>query len=104
MSPMTMGVVAVVVVLGVALYVWHANRETNVNYSWGSTSVPRPTYECDPETCVHEWVTERVEDVEMTIDYCSYGGPDPVGIVTYTHYYCPKCGAHEVEESEPVPL
>ena len=40
----------------------------------------------------------------MVIDYCSYGGPDPVGIVTYTYLYCPKCGAHDVKESSPVPL
>lgn len=103
MSLLTVGVVAVVM-LGIAFYMWHAIRDREDSCTWESTPVPRPTYECDSEACAHEWEVERVDDVEMTIDYCSYGGPDPVGIVTYTHYYCPKCGSRKVEESDPVPL
>ena len=104
MSPLTVAIVAVVTMLGVVLYAWHRVRDMQDDFSWESEPVPVPSYACDPETCIHEWQVERVDSVEMTIDYCSYGGPDPVGIVTYTYYHCPKCGAHDVKESDPVPL
>ncbi len=106
MNPFAWGVVAVVVAAvatwGILLFVRSRSADEGPDEFWESLSAVH--YECDPETCAHEWVVERTEDVEMTIDYCSYGGPDPVGIVTYTYLYCPKCGARDVEESAPVPL
>jgi len=102
MDALTWGILVTVAVLGVAFGLWvHlASRQPARRRRAGI----EPTYECDPETCAHEWEVERVEDVETTIDYCSYGGPDPLGIVTCTYLFCPKCGARAVEESDPVPL
>ena len=103
MSLQTVAIV-VVIVLGGAFFMWCRVRDMRDDLSWESEPTPQPSYPCDPETCSHEWQVESVNSAEMTIDYCSYGGPDPVGIVTYTHYLCPKCGSYRIEESEPVPL
>jgi hypothetical protein len=102
MDALTVGILATVAVLGMAFGLWvHLASRTPARSQVAGAA---PVYECDPETCSHEWVVERVEEVETTIDYCSYGGPDPVGIVTYTYLRCPKCGARDVKESDPVPL
>ena len=101
MDVQTITILGIACALGVAFCLWvqldgwlSARRHPYV----------APTYECDPETCSHEWEVAEVVEAEETIGYSSTGGADPVGYVTYTHYRCPKCGSTKVEASDPVPL
>ncbi len=104
MDSLTMGILIVSGVAALAFFVWVRVEAWRTDHPKSAADHPEPVvYECDPKTCEHEWQI-TTEDVVVTIGNSSYGASDPEGVVTITRGFCPKCGSHTYEESEPTPL